>query len=175
MSFERSSCYTCKAELRVKKPEPCAGPWVYNYLASETWGYGYLVLFYDLQSSRPQMLCIYIQSYTHANVGSVHVCSHTHIEREGDLQMRLTDEHSQMRVFVGPWWECPMVYSKNTVIRVGTIDWKSHSQRTVMAVSKVMSEQEGWHVQVALWFKFQFLGFNNNRWRSKRCSYHSIF
>lgn len=97
VSFEHSSCYTCKAELRVKKPEHCAGPWVYNYLASETWGYGCLVLFYDLQSSRPQMLCIYIQSYTHANIWSVHVCFQIHIEREGGLadethRWTLTDE-----------------------------------------------------------------------------------
>lgn len=31
-----------------------------------------------------------------------------------------------------------MAYSKDAVIGVWTIDWKSHPQRTVMAVSKVM-------------------------------------
>ena len=80
----------------------------------------------------------------------MHVCSHTHIEREGGLadethRRTLTDE-AVCRTLMS----IPMVYSKNAVIRVGTIDWKSHSQRTIMAVSKVMSEQEGWHVQVAL-------------------------
>lgn len=138
VSFERSSCYTCKAELRDKKPEHCAGPWVYNYLARETRGYACLVLCYDLQSSRSQMLCMYIQSYTPANIWSVHVCSHTHMERGGRLPDE-THKHSQMRVFVGLWWEHPKVYSKDAVIGVGTIDWKSHPQRTlVMTVSKVM-------------------------------------
>lgn len=138
VSFEGSSCYTCKAELRDKKPERFAGPWVCNYLVRETWGYACLVLFYDLQSSRSQMFCIYIQSYTPANIWSVHVCSHTHMERAGGLTDE-THKHSQMRVFVGLWWEHPVVYSKDAVIGVGIIDSKSHPQRTlVMAVSKVM-------------------------------------
>lgn len=60
------------------------------------------------------------------------------MERAGGLADE-THKHSQMRVFVGLWREHPVVYSKDAVIGVGIIDWKSHPQRTlVMAVSKVM-------------------------------------
>lgn len=110
----------------------CAGPWVYNYLASKTRGYN-VALTYNAAGHR---CSAYTYSHMHMLIYEVCTCVPTHTQKGGRRGTHRWDFLGWLQDFgeKAQWYD-----SKNAVIGVGTIGWTSHPQRTlVTAGSKVM-------------------------------------